>query len=66
MTKRTVKVGITRKYGTRYGAALRKIVKKFELQQHARYSCPFCGKVHNKIITFIIYVFLIIRSQLKD
>ena len=50
MTKRTVKVGITRKYGTRYGAALRKIVKKFELQQHARYSCPFCGKVPNKII----------------
>jgi large subunit ribosomal protein L37Ae len=45
MAKRTVKVGITRKYGTRYGAALRKIIKKFELSQHARYYCDFCGKV---------------------
>lgn len=44
MTKRTQKVGITRKYGTRYGAALRKIVKKFEVSQHARYVCPFCGR----------------------
>ena len=59
MTKRTVKVGITRKYGTRYGAALRKIVKKFELQQHARYSCPFCGKVLNKNKPFIITFYLL-------
>eukprot|EP01015_Nassula_variabilis_P006053 TRINITY_DN145_c0_g1_i1.p1 TRINITY_DN145_c0_g1~~TRINITY_DN145_c0_g1_i1.p1 ORF type:complete len:146 (+),score=49.90 TRINITY_DN145_c0_g1_i1:140-577(+) len=44
MAKRTKKVGITRKYGTRYGASLRKIIKKFEIQQHARYLCPFCGK----------------------
>jgi len=45
MAKRTKKVGIVGKYGTRYGAALRKIIKKFELQQHAKYVCPFCGKV---------------------
>jgi len=45
MTKRTQKVGITRKYGTRYGSSLRKIIKKFELTQHAKYQCPFCGKV---------------------
>lgn len=45
MTKRTTKVGITRKYGTRYGSSLRKIIKKFELTQHAKYQCPFCGKV---------------------
>jgi len=32
------------KYGVRYGSALRKIIKKFELQQHAKYVCPFCGK----------------------
>eukprot|EP01016_Furgasonia_blochmanni_P054529 TRINITY_DN8_c0_g1_i1.p2 TRINITY_DN8_c0_g1~~TRINITY_DN8_c0_g1_i1.p2 ORF type:complete len:166 (-),score=70.27 TRINITY_DN8_c0_g1_i1:312-809(-) len=44
MTKRTKKVGITRKYGVRYGASLRKIIKKFEIQQHAKYFCPFCGK----------------------
>ena len=29
MSKITQKVGITGKYGTRYGASLRKIVKKF-------------------------------------
>lgn len=46
MTKRTKKVGIVGKYGTRYGGALRKIMKKFELQQHAKYVCPHCGKVH--------------------
>lgn len=45
MAKRTKKVGIVGKYGTRYGSAIRKIVKKFELQQHARYVCPPCGKV---------------------
>ncbi|KGO67722.1 Ribosomal protein L37ae [Penicillium italicum] len=44
MTKRTKKVGITGKYGTRYGASLRKQVKKMEVTQHARYVCTFCGK----------------------
>ena len=50
MAKRTKKVGVTGKYGTRYGSSIRKIVKKFELQQHAKYVCPTCGKVHNFII----------------
>merc|ERR1712014_483493 len=45
MTKRTKKVGITGKYGTRYGASLRKQVKKIEIRQHAKYPCTFCGKV---------------------
>jgi hypothetical protein len=45
MAKRTRKVGITGKYGTRYGSTIRKIVKKFELQQRAKYICPPCGKV---------------------
>ncbi|KAJ7251403.1 ribosomal L37ae protein family-domain-containing protein [Mycena rebaudengoi] len=43
-TKRTKKVGITGKYGTRYGASLRKQVKRMEISQHARYTCTFCGK----------------------
>ncbi len=29
----------------RYGASLRKQVKKMEISQHARYTCTFCGKV---------------------
>ena len=45
MAKRTRKAGVTGKYGTRYGGAIRKIVKKFELQQRAKYVCPPCGKV---------------------
>ncbi|KAK6065607.1 60S ribosomal protein L43 [Seiridium cupressi] len=44
MAKHTTKVGIVGKYGTRYGASLRKQTKRFEITQHARYGCPFCGK----------------------
>ena len=44
MAKRTKKVGIVGKYGTRYGASLRKQVKKAEISQHAKYTCAFCGK----------------------
>ena len=44
MANRTKKVGITGKYGTRYGASLRKVAKKFEVLQHAKYTCHFCGK----------------------
>jgi len=32
------------KYGTRYGASLRKTVKKMEVSQHSKYTCTFCGK----------------------
>lgn len=41
--KRTTKVGIVGKYGTRYGASLRKQIKKIEVTQHAKYTCSFCG-----------------------
>merc|ERR1712198_710931 len=44
MAKRTRKVGITGKYGTRYGASLRKMVKKIEVSQHGKCTCVFCGK----------------------
>ena len=45
MAKRTKKVGICGKFGTRYGAAQRKTIKKFEITQRATYTCSFCGKV---------------------
>ncbi|CAL1171792.1 unnamed protein product [Cladocopium goreaui] len=48
MAKRTKKVGITGKYGTRYGASLRKIIKRYDIQQRARYMCSFCGKENVK------------------
>ena len=44
MAKRTKKVGICGKYGTRYGASIRKVVKKFEITQRAKYVSPFTGK----------------------
>ncbi|KAI4372415.1 hypothetical protein MLD38_010652 [Melastoma candidum] len=44
MAKRTKKVGIVGKYGTRYGASLRKQIKKMEVTQHSKYFCEFCGK----------------------
>eukprot|EP00041_Stephanoeca_diplocostata_P039581 m.1637100 g.1637100 ORF g.1637100 m.1637100 type:complete len:93 (-) comp25457_c0_seq1:34-312(-) len=44
MAKRTKKAGVVGKYGTRYGASLRKQVRKMDISQHARYTCSFCGK----------------------
>ena len=44
MAKRTKKAVIVGKYGTRYGASLRKVVKKFEITQRAKYVSPFSGK----------------------
>ncbi|KAG2381106.1 60S ribosomal protein [Vigna angularis] len=57
LTKRTKKAGIVGKYGTcsvsivaerfpctRYGASLRKQIKKMEVSQHSKFFCEFCGK----------------------
>merc|ERR1739847_11199 len=38
MAKRTKKVGIVGKYGTRYGASLRKLIKRMEVSQHNPYT----------------------------
>ena len=48
MGRRTKKVGITGKYGTRYGSSIRKVLRKTEVAQHQKYSCGFCGKVAMK------------------
>uniref|UniRef100_A0AAQ5XF86 Large ribosomal subunit protein eL43 n=1 Tax=Amphiprion ocellaris TaxID=80972 RepID=A0AAQ5XF86_AMPOC len=59
MAKRTKKVGIVGKYGTRYGASLRKMVKKIEISQHAKYTCSFCGKVRterNTVLSLLSHV----------
>jgi large subunit ribosomal protein L37Ae len=53
MAKRTKKVGIVGKFGTRYGAAQRKGIKKFLITQRATYTCTFCGKVTHKISTLL-------------
>ena len=43
--RRTKKVGIVGKYGTRYGSSIRKRIKQYEISQHAKYVDPFTGKV---------------------
>lgn len=48
MERRTTKVGITGKYGTRYGQKLRKQVKAIEILQRKKTICPFCGKTSIK------------------
>ncbi|XP_042800608.1 60S ribosomal protein L37a-like [Panthera uncia] len=48
MAERTKKVGTVGKYWTHYGASLRKMVKKTEISQHAKYICSFCGKTKMK------------------
>ena len=48
MERRTAKVGITGKYGTRYGQKLRKQVKAKEILQRKKTICPFCGKTSIK------------------
>uniref|UniRef100_D4A829 Large ribosomal subunit protein eL43 n=1 Tax=Rattus norvegicus TaxID=10116 RepID=D4A829_RAT len=44
MAKRTKNVRTVGKYRTCYGTSLRKMVKKVEISQHAKYTCSFCGK----------------------
>ncbi|XP_044921047.1 60S ribosomal protein L37a-like [Mustela putorius furo] len=41
LAKRTKKVDIMGKYETCYGASLRKMVKKIEISQHAKYTCSY-------------------------
>ena len=67
--KRTKKVGIVGKYGTRYGSSLRKMVKKMEISQHATYTCVFCGKVRSGVMSFFYryeskecYIYFVPRS----
>lgn len=38
--------------GTRYGASLRKQIKKMEVSQHSKYFCEFCGKVCNLLAAY--------------
>ena len=61
--KRTKKVKIVRKYGTRYGASIRKQVKKLEESGRIKYFCNFCGKVCSSVILFL-YTLIILSNIL--
>ena len=60
MAKRTKKQGICGKFGTRYGASLRKVVKKFEITQRAKYVSPFSGKVS---LSLVLNLFVGMRQK---
>lgn len=45
MTKGTKKVGSTGRFGTRYGARLRKRVREIEANSKIRHRCPRCRLV---------------------
>lgn len=45
MSRGTKKLGITGKYGARYGATLRKRMKPIEESQRRKYVCESCGKL---------------------
>ncbi|XP_022156847.1 putative 60S ribosomal protein L37a-1 [Momordica charantia] len=49
---RTKKASIVGKYGTRYGASLRKQIKKMEVSHHRKYFCEFSEKyaVKRKVV----------------
>lgn len=46
--------------GTRYGASLRKQIKKMEVSQHSKYFCEFCGKVM-RLVFLSTLVFLLLK-----
>ncbi|KAI3955534.1 hypothetical protein MKW98_028479, partial [Papaver atlanticum] len=41
--------------GTRYGASLRKQIKKIKISQHSKYLCEFCGKFAVKRKAIVIW-----------
>ncbi len=45
----TKKVGITGRFGPRYGLRIRRRVKKIEEKQKSKHECPYCHK-HNALI----------------
>ena len=45
MTRRTKKVGSTGRYGTRYGARLRKRIREIDATVKTRHRCPRCRRV---------------------
>lgn len=45
---RTKKVGTAGRFGTRYGAKLRKKVSEIEEKQRKKYECPKCHSVQVK------------------
>jgi large subunit ribosomal protein L37Ae len=48
MTKRTKKVGVTGKFGARYGVKAKNKYRKIEERQRKYHKCPGCGQLKLK------------------
>lgn len=46
----TKKVGITGKYGPRYGTKTKKMVKEIEIKERQERACPYCERTALKRI----------------
>ncbi|OYT50478.1 MAG: 50S ribosomal protein L37ae [Desulfurococcales archaeon ex4484_204] len=56
MGRRTKSVGIAGRFGSRYGASLRKKWRKVMERRYLKYECPFCGvKVRMKRLSLGIW-----------
>ena len=44
MTKKKTKVGVSGKFGPRYGKTVRENVRKIEEKSKKKHKCPRCGK----------------------
>ena len=45
MSRRTKKVGISGRFGPRYGLRVRKVTMNIEKQQRAKHECPQCSHI---------------------
>ncbi len=52
---RTKKVGLTGRFGPRYGTKVRKLVLEVERKLRQRYRCPSCGAVKVKRVSTSIW-----------
>lgn len=52
---RTKKVGTTGRFGTRYGATLRKRVKKIDATLKIKHKCPSCDSIKVKRVSIGIW-----------
>lgn len=48
---KTKKVGLTGKFGTRYGRGVKVVFEKIERKQKATYVCPSCKKMSVKRVS---------------
>lgn len=42
MTRRTKKVGISGRFGPRYGVKIRRLIREIETKQRMKHECPNC------------------------